>query len=62
MTGVTGQDGAYLAGFILQKGDILRSVKRWSCLFNMACIDHLIEALVLMLKGLQNLVGNILWT
>ena len=62
MTGVNGQDGAYLAGFILQKGDILHCVKLRSFLFKMARIDRLIETSVLMLKGLQNLVGSILWT
>jgi GDPmannose 4,6-dehydratase len=46
MTGVTGQDGAYLAGFILQKGDILRCVKRRSSLFKMARIDRLIDTSV----------------
>ena len=46
MIGVTGQDGAYLAGFILQKSYILCCVKRWSSLFKMGCIDGLIEVSV----------------
>ena len=46
ITGVTGQDGAYLAEFLLQKGYIVHGVKRRSSLFNTARIDRLIEALV----------------
>ena len=46
ITGVTGQDGAYLAEFLLQKGYIVHGVKRRSSLFNTARIDRLIEALL----------------
>ena len=55
MTGVTGQDGAYLAGFILQKGGILCCVKRRSSLFKMGCIDRLIEASVFNVDRLAEL-------
>ena len=44
ITGVTGQDGAYLAEFLLQKGYIVHGVKRRSSLFNTVRIDRLIEA------------------
>ena len=44
ITGVTGQDGAYLAEFLLLKGYIVHGVKRRSSLFNTARIDRLIEA------------------
>ena len=44
ITGITGQDGAYLAEFLLQKGYIVHGVKRRSSLFNTARIDRLIEA------------------
>ena len=44
ITGVTGQDGAYLAEFLLQKGYIVHGVKRRSSLFNTTRIDRLIEA------------------
>ena len=44
ITGVTGQDGAYLTEFLLQKGYIVHGVKRRSSLFNTARIDRLIEA------------------
>jgi GDPmannose 4,6-dehydratase len=41
ITGITGQDGAYLAEFLLQKGYIVHGIKRRSSLFNTARIDHL---------------------
>lgn len=41
ITGITGQDGAYLAEFLLNKGYIVHGVKRRSSLFNTDRIDHL---------------------
>lgn len=41
ITGVTGQDGAYLAEFLLGKGYIVHGVKRRTSLFNTDRIDHL---------------------
>src|SRR5215467_6816621 len=41
ITGVTGQDGAYLAEFLLAKGYEVHGIKRRSSLFNTARIDHL---------------------
>lgn len=41
ITGVTGQDGAYLAEFLLGKGYVVHGVKRRSSLFNSHRIDHL---------------------
>src|SRR5580693_4593928 len=41
ITGITGQDGAYLAEFLLKKGYEVHGVKRRSSLFNTARIDHL---------------------
>ncbi|HEY0300294.1 MAG TPA: GDP-mannose 4,6-dehydratase, partial [Rhizomicrobium sp.] len=41
ITGVTGQDGAYLAAFLLKKGYDVHGVKRRSSSFNSARIDHL---------------------
>jgi GDPmannose 4,6-dehydratase len=41
ITGVTGQDGAYLAGFLLNKGYEVHGIKRRSSLFNTDRIDHL---------------------
>ena len=41
ITGITGQDGAYLAELLLDKGYIVHGVKRRSSLFNTQRIDHL---------------------
>jgi GDPmannose 4,6-dehydratase len=41
ITGVTGQDGAYLSEFLLKKGYTVHGVKRRSSLFNTDRIDHL---------------------
>ena len=43
ITGITGQDGAYLAEFLLQKGYIVHGLKRRSSLFNTQRIDHLYQ-------------------
>jgi len=43
ITGITGQDGAYLAEFLLKKGYIVHGVKRRSSLFNTERIDHLYQ-------------------
>jgi GDPmannose 4,6-dehydratase len=43
ITGVTGQDGAYLAEFLLKKGYEVHGIKRRSSLFNTQRIDHLYE-------------------
>jgi GDPmannose 4,6-dehydratase len=43
ITGVTGQDGAYLAEFLLKKGYEVHGLKRRSSLFNTQRIDHLYE-------------------
>jgi len=43
ITGVTGQDGAYLSDFLLKKNYIVHGLKRRSSLFNTDRIDHLYE-------------------
>ncbi len=43
ITGITGQDGAYLAEFLLAKGYIVHGIKRRSSLFNTDRIDHLYQ-------------------
>lgn len=43
ITGVTGQDGAYLAEFLLKKGYTVHGLKRRSSLFNTDRIDHLYQ-------------------
>ncbi len=41
ITGVTGQDGAYLAEFLLHKGYTVHGIKRKSSSLNTARVDHL---------------------
>ena len=41
ITGITGQDGAYLAEFLLNKGYMVHGIKRRSSLFNTERVDHL---------------------
>jgi GDPmannose 4,6-dehydratase len=43
ITGITGQDGAYLAEFLLEKGYLVHGIKRRSSLFNTDRIDHLYQ-------------------
>jgi len=43
ITGITGQDGAYLADFLLKKGYTVHGIKRRSSLINTQRIDHLYE-------------------
>ena len=43
ITGITGQDGSYLAELLLQKGYVVHGIKRRSSLFNTGRIDHLYE-------------------
>lgn len=43
ITGVTGQDGSYLAEFLLKKGYIVHGLRRRTSLFNTSRIDHLYE-------------------
>src|SRR5437868_9904569 len=43
ITGVTGQDGAYLAAFLLKKGYAVHGIKRRSSSFNTGRVDHLYQ-------------------
>lgn len=43
ITGITGQDGAYLAELLLSKGYFVHGIKRRSSLFNTSRIDHLYQ-------------------
>ena len=43
ITGITGQDGSYLAEFLLKKGYEVHGIKRRSSSFNTERIDHLYE-------------------
>ena len=43
ITGITGQDGAYLAAFLLNKGYVVHGLKRRSSSFNTGRVDHLYQ-------------------
>lgn len=43
ITGITGQDGSYLAEFLLEKGYVVHGIKRRASLFNTNRIDHLYQ-------------------
>lgn len=43
LTGITGQDGAYLAEFLLEKGYEVHGIKRRSSMFNTVRVDHLYQ-------------------
>jgi GDPmannose 4,6-dehydratase len=43
ITGVTGQDGSYLAEFLLAKGYEVHGIKRLASLFNTQRVDHIDE-------------------
>src|SRR5574341_533242 len=43
ITGITGQDGAYLADFLIEKGYTVHGIKRRASLFNTQRVDHLYQ-------------------
>ena len=43
ITGITGQDGSYLAEFLLSKGYEVHGIKRRSSTFNTSRIDHIYQ-------------------
>ena len=43
ITGVTGQDGSYLAEFLLEKGYNVHGIKRLASLFNTQRVDHIYQ-------------------
>ena len=49
ITGITGQDGSYLAELLLQKGYEVHGIKRRSSSFNTSRVDHIYED-----KNLEN--------
>ena len=67
ITGITGQDGSYLAEFLLEKGYEVHGIVRRASISNTARIDHLIEKNAITLhdgdlsdsSGLTRLVGEI---
>jgi GDPmannose 4,6-dehydratase len=43
ITGITGQDGSYLADFLLSKGYVVHGIKRRASSFNTSRVDHLYQ-------------------
>ena len=43
ITGITGQDGSYLAEFLLEKGYTVHGIKRRASLFNTQRVDHIYQ-------------------
>jgi GDPmannose 4,6-dehydratase len=43
ITGITGQDGSYLAEFLLEKGYIVHGIKRRASSFNTQRVDHIYQ-------------------
>ena len=43
ITGITGQDGSYLAEFLLEKGYVVHGIKRRSSSFNTERVDHIYQ-------------------
>ncbi|HCY63567.1 MAG TPA: GDP-mannose 4,6-dehydratase [Oxalobacteraceae bacterium] len=43
ITGITGQDGSYLAEFLLEKGYVVHGIKRRASLFNTERVDHIFQ-------------------
>ena len=43
ITGITGQDGSYLAEFLLEKGYEVHGIKRRASLFNTQRVDHIYD-------------------
>ena len=43
ITGITGQDGSYLAEFLLERGYIVHGIKRRASLFNTQRVDHIYQ-------------------
>jgi len=57
ITGITGQDGAYLAEFLMEKGYIVHGIKRRSSLFNTDRVDHLYRTLMTLTGALFFITG-----
>ena len=58
ITGITGQDGAYLAGYLLEKGYEVHGVRRRASLFNTERIDHLYQGPITFSNALELHYGD----
>ena len=56
ITGVTGQDGAYLSELLLKKGYMVHGVKRRSSLINTDRIDHLYTRILMKKISVSNCI------
>ena len=56
ITGITGQDGAYLADLLLAKGYLVHGIKRRSSSFNTARIDHIYQGISDKLSAMQEIL------
>ena len=56
ITGITGQDGSYLAEFLLEKGYEVHGITRRASISNTARIDHIIDKITL--HGVCGSIGN----
>ena len=61
ITGITGQDGSYLAEFLLEKGYKVHGTHRRSSISNMGRIEHLLDKITLH-DGDKMLVSNLFYT
>ena len=58
ITGITGQDGAYLAEFLLKKGYTVHGLKRRTSLFNTDRVDHIYEIHIILTQVFSPLWGH----
>ena len=58
ITGIPGQDGAYLADLLLTKDYVVHGVKRRSSSFNSARIDHIYQDPMLLTAHLSSITGT----
>ncbi len=59
ITGVTGQDGAYLAEFLLKKGCIVHGIKRRASSFNTSRVDYLYQVFSILFGSLLKFPSGI---
>jgi len=60
ITGITGQDGSYLAEFLLEKGYIVHGIKRRASSFNTQRVDHIYATIRLLDSG-ELLTAELHW-
>ena len=58
ITGITGQDGAYLAEFLIKKGYMVHGIKRRTSLFNTQRINHIYQDVHISDRSEERRVGK----